>query len=145
MKSSALMLLAALATAEVGCTSYQVSGPGSYSHEGVIINPQTLALSGSKLRLRFVFINHTESEILVDRNQMSLRFPDGQVASRFTGTWGGMTSGMHKIPPGGSHNVFMDFRLDGDPPSHASLVLTGVVSDGKPMDLPDYEIDITQE
>ena len=33
--------------------------------------------------------------------------------SRFTGTWSGMTSGMHKLPPGGSHIAFMDFKLDG--------------------------------
>ncbi|NUP05500.1 MAG: hypothetical protein HOW73_05520 [Polyangiaceae bacterium] len=141
----ARILAIALFAFVVGCSSYRVEGPGTYSHDGVIITPQQLEMRGSKLRLRFTFVNHTEHEIMVDRNQTQLVLPDGQVVGRFKGTFGGMTKGFHKIEAGMSHDVFMDFLLDGEPPEELLLQLTGVVADGKPMDLPDYKLTIEPE
>ena len=63
----------------VGCAAYPVEGPGIYNHEGVMVTPQLLEVKGSKLRLRFTFANHSDKEIVVDRSQMSLILPDGQV------------------------------------------------------------------
>ena len=145
MRTARVLLVAFFAALVVACTSYRVEGPGGYSHKGVIITPQLLEVKGSKLRLRFTFVNHTEEEIVVDRNQMQLMLPDGQVMARFKGTWGGMTKGFHQIPAGASHDVFMDFKLEEEPPEELLLQLTGVLQDGKPMDLPDYPVKIYVE
>jgi hypothetical protein len=146
MKRWIVVLFMGLAVASAsGCTSYRVEGPGAYSHQGVVVTPQALEVHRKKLRLRFTFANHTTEEITVDRNQMVLVLPDGQVMGRFKGTWGGLTSGHHRIAPGLSHDVFMDFLIEDDIPPTLSLKLSGVIQGGKPMSLPNYELTISEE
>ena len=139
-----MMVLVLVAFVPACGPSYLVEGPGSYSHEGIMITPILLDVRGDKLRVRLNVVNHTEEEVVVDRNQMQLVLPDGQVVGRFTGKISGMTSGVHRIPAGTSHRVFMDFMIEGGPPSEVRLQLTGVIQGGKPMDLPDYELTISE-
>src|SRR6185503_13964474 len=90
----------ALAASTMGCQHYAVYGPAKYDHDGVTIIAQRLELKKRKLRLRFTFANHTDEQITVDRNQMTLKYPDGGEVGRFKGTFGGVTSGRHVIPAG---------------------------------------------
>ena len=140
-----LLVVMALVAA-IGCgRSARVLGPADYNNGGLAILPQELELSRGKLELKFTFINHTDKVMYVDRDQMMVRLSDGSTRARHKGTWMGMASGTHTIPPGLSHDVFMDFELgDEFAPGPIALVLSGVIVDGKPLPLPDYVMTLQQ-
>lgn len=145
-KLAALLVVALYVALGSGCKqSYHVEGPPSYSHNGIVVIPQVLEMKGSKLKLRFTFANHLDDEITIDKNQMVLRLPEGSEQGRHAGTFGKFGSGRHVVQPGESHNVFLDFLIEGEPPTEATLEISGVIVDGKPLDLPDYEIAISSE
>lgn len=49
------------------------------------------------------------------------------------------TPGVHTIPPGQSHDIFADFKVEDTVPQVA-LQMTGVTVDGQPLALPDYVV-----
>ncbi|MFO0556159.1 MAG: hypothetical protein U0271_47720 [Polyangiaceae bacterium] len=135
----------AAAPALTGCAHYAVYGPASYDHGGVEIITQKLEYRSHKLRLRFTFVNHTDQEIVVDRNQITIAYADGAEVGRAVGRFGHVTSGRHKIRAGESHAVHLDFEVDDDPPVKLKLKVNGVLADGAEIELPDYPLEIEQE
>ncbi len=143
----AVFLAAAVSLAPVyatGCrrsTAAVVASP--YSAPELEIQVQEIKLSGEKLEFKLVFVNRTQNVMNVDRNQIKLA-AGGQVLTRFTGRFGGMTSGAHTIAPSMSHAVYVDYIVGDGFSGPATLALSqgGVVVNGAPLPVPDFTVQV---
>lgn len=143
----ALVLAAVTAFATVGATgcgrSSAVVVATPYNATELEIQVQTIKLSGDKLELRLLFVNHTTNVMQVDRNQLKLRAA-GQVFTRYAGKFGGMASGVHVIAPAMSHAVFVDYIVGDGFSGAATLALSegGVIVNGAALPLPDFTVNV---
>lgn len=139
-----VVLAAMLVAGAMGCgPKVQATPVGAYEEGALAIGVQKIEVDDEKLVLKLTFINRTDKQMMVDRNQLQLRMPDGSLRSRYTGTFGGLTNAVHTIMPAMSHNVFVDFIVGEGTTGRVALVMSGVVVDGKPVALPEYPIDLT--
>lgn len=116
-----------------------------YAAPELEIQVQDINMDDEKLQLKLTFVNHTQSVMTVDRNQLKLSV-GGRLQTRFTGKLSGMTSGIHTIPPGLSHAVFVDYIVGEGFSGTATLALSqgGVIVNGAAVALPDFTFTVTQ-
>jgi hypothetical protein len=110
-----------------------------YNHKGVVINTEEIKNDGKKIWFKLMVINNTGSVLMVDRNQLTAKLPDGSTQSRDRGTfakWGKQDA--YVIPAGGSHPLQIEFKVPTNALIRVALQLTGVSIDGKPVSLPDF-------
>lgn len=141
MKSTLGRLSVALVATVAGCgASVHYSGPPTQQAAGVTLNTSKIRYDGEKLWLEFTVLNNTSKQLVVDRNQIVAKLPDGRQVSRETGSWGAMWADVtYKIPPGVSHALHVEYRVPKDTPT-VTLILKGFILDGQPLDLPDYVV-----
>ncbi|HEY2366113.1 MAG TPA: hypothetical protein VGH87_07005 [Polyangiaceae bacterium] len=108
-----------------------VSGP-------VTVQPEEVWAHGGKLWVRVVLVNGTAAPIVVDRDQMVARLPNGAIVHRAQGTYTQHTP--YEIPPGASHPVYVEFPAEGwdwrDVPGAQIDFSAAVTSNGQPMPVP---------
>jgi hypothetical protein len=138
---TALTVLASVHATGCGSAATVVATP--YSGTDLEIQVTNIKVDDEKLQLQLLFVNHTSSVMQVDRNQLKLRV-GGQLLTRFTGTWGGMTPAVHTISPAMSHAVHVDYIVGEGFSGPASLALSqgGVIVNGASLPLPDFTVNI---
>jgi hypothetical protein len=114
-----------------------------YNAPELEIQVQEIKLDDEKLQFKLMFVNRTQSVMQVDRNQIKL-VAGGRTLTRFTGRFGGMTSGIHTIGPAMSHAVFVDYIVGEGFAGPATLALSqgGVIVNGAPLPLPDFTVNV---
>lgn len=104
----------------------------------VTVQPEEVWAHGGKLWVRVVVVNGTSAPIVVDRDQVIARLPNGAVAHRAQGTYTQHVPYM--IPPGASHPVYVEFPAEAwdwhDVPSAQIDFSAAVTSNGQPIQMP---------
>ncbi len=141
MKSTFKRLFVVVVAVAAGCGgSVHYSGPPTHQAAGITLNTNKIRYDGEKLWLEFTVLNNTSKALVVDRNQILAKLPDGRQLSRETGSWGAMWADVHyNIGPGLSHALHIEYRVPNNTPTVA-LVLKGFILDGQPIELPDYVV-----
>jgi hypothetical protein len=107
-----LPLLLGLAIAVAGCGHAQSAWTAQpVTTSELRIMPAGISSRGDRLYVQTTFTNTGTETVTVDRDGVTLRLPDGHVVPRSIGTFT-----QHKpyvIGPGGSHAVYVDFKIDG--------------------------------
>lgn len=104
----------------------------------VTIQPDSVWARGHKLWVRTNVINGTNQPIVVDRDQIIARLPNGAVLHRAQGTY---TQHMpYMIPPGAGHAVYVEFAEEGfdwrDMPNAQIDFSTAITTNGQPLVIP---------
>ncbi len=141
---SAFVLLAPALGAGCG-QAHAIVAAAPYAAPELEIQVQDINMDDEKLKLKLTFVNHTQSVMQVDRNQLKLAV-GGRLQTRFTGKLSGMTSGLHTLQPGLSHAVFVDYIVGEGFSGTATLALSqgGVIVNGASLPLPDFTFTVTQ-
>lgn len=104
----------------------------------ITIQPQEVWAHGHKLWVRASVVNGTAQPILVDRDQIIARLPNGAVVHRAMGTY--TQHAPYMIPPGGGHEVYVEFAEEGfdwhDVPTAQIDFSPGVLVNGQPVTVP---------
>ena len=116
-----------------------LAGPNGYTHDGVGIFTRSIKQDKSgKVWFKLTVTNSTGKFLIIDRNQILARLPDGTERSRETGTWGAMWADQkYLVQPGQSHELNVEYEVPFGAP--VSLELKGFTVDGKPIPLPAFE------
>ena len=77
-------------------------------NEGVTVQPMQVWIGGHKLWVRVNVVNEGSEPIVVDRDAVVARLPDGQAVGRSVGRTS--LHGTYFIPPQSSHPVFVEFE-----------------------------------
>ena len=125
LSTSAVMLLAA----SFGCGPSQINYAGQNAQlaSGVQVVFQEAFAKDDIFVVHMAVTNLSQAFLIVDRDGFALRLPDGRVLPRAIGTFTQHTP--YTIPPGGVHQVNVDFR---DAPrdmrqiTGASLIVGGI-------------------
>lgn len=108
----AASILLGLAFANVGCGhAHSTWAAQPVTTSDLRIMPAGISSSGDRLYVQTTFTNTGAETFTVDRDGVTLRLADGRVLPRSVGTFT-----QHKpyvIGPGGSHAVYVDFKIDG--------------------------------
>lgn len=110
--------------------------------DGLTITPQKLVVDDDRLVLHMIFWNKTDKPMVVDRDKLMLKLPDGRMIERYKGMmvgWG-MAGATHDIPAHGSHEVHIEFVVGSAPPSAQLLLDKAIVSEGKMLSFPPYHV-----
>lgn len=141
---AAFTALASVQTAGCGARTTVFAAP--YSAPELEIQVKQIRFDDGKLELKLIFVNRTPHVMVVDRNQIRLRV-GGQLLTRFTGRFGGLTSPTHTIPPALSHAVHCDYMVGEGFAGRAALALSqgGVIVNGAHVPVPDFELSIESD
>lgn len=134
LKRSALFTASAalLFAAAFGCgpslpDKIAFAGQNAQLQSGVQVAFQDAWVADDIFKVKMFVTNLSQAFLNVDRDGFALRLPDGRVLRRAIGTF--TTHNIYTIPPGASHEVFVDFR---DAPrdmrliTGASLIVGGI-------------------
>jgi hypothetical protein len=94
---------------------------------GTQVNFQDAYVEAQKFVVKVWVANLTQAFMNVNRDGFALRLPDGRVLPRAVGTF--TTHNIYNLPPGGGHEVFVDFRDPGRDlriNQNASLIVGGI-------------------
>lgn len=94
---------------------------------GTQVNFQDAYVEDDIFKVKLYIQNLSQQFMLVDRNGFALRLADGRILRRAIGTF--TTHHAYNLPPGGGHEVFVDFRDPGRDMRHiqaASLIVGGI-------------------
>jgi hypothetical protein len=94
---------------------------------GTQVNFQDAYVEEDIFKVKVWVANMSQAFMNVSRDGWALRLPDGRVLRRAIGTF--TTHHMYNIPPGGGHEVFVDFRDPGRDMRQiqtASLIVGGI-------------------
>jgi hypothetical protein len=103
------------------------AGQNATLQSGTQVNFQDAWVGHGIFKVKLYVQNLTQAFMLVDRDGFALRLPDGRVLSRAQGTFTQHTP--YNLPPGGGHEVFVDFRDPGRDMRQinaASLIVGGI-------------------
>jgi hypothetical protein len=130
------MLIAASAcalwAAAVGCgpslpDKIGFAGQNATLQSGTQVNFQDAWVTDGIFKVKLWVQNLSQAFMNVDRDGFALRLPDGRVLRRAIGTF--TTHNIYTMPPGGGHEVFVDFRDPGHDMrlnNGASLIVGGI-------------------
>jgi hypothetical protein len=103
------------------------AGQNATLQSGTQVNFQDAWVTEDIFKVKLWVGNMSQAFMMVDRNGFALRLPDGRVLPRAHGTF--TTDNIYNIPPGGGHEVFVDFRDRGRDMrlnNAASLIVGGI-------------------
>jgi hypothetical protein len=104
------------------------AGQNATLQSGTQVNFQDAWVTEEIFKVKLWVQNLSQAFMLVDRNGFALRLPDGRVLQRAHGTF--TTDNVYNLPPGGGHEVFVDFRDKGrdlrQEINAASLIVGGI-------------------
>lgn len=103
------------------------NGQSATLQSGTQVNFQDAFVEEDILKVKLWVANMSQAFMLVSRDGFALRLPDGRVLRRAVGTF--TTHDIYNIPPGGGHEVFVDFRDPGHDMrlnGSASLIVGGI-------------------
>ncbi len=104
----------------------------------IAIQAEEVWVRGHKLWVRVNVMNGTAQPIMVDRDQIVARLPNGAVVHRAQGTY--TQHAPYMIPPGAGHPVYVEFAGEGFDwtavPSAQIDFSPGVTMNGQPMAVP---------
>jgi hypothetical protein len=108
-----------------------------YSHDGITVNAQQIFLKKGKIWFKLLVINGTDKLLMIDKNQIMCRLPDGRTLAREVSVFAGHGT-PHEVAPGLSHPLYVEYKI-GDLPLQAKLQFDhGFILGGKPIVLPEY-------
>jgi hypothetical protein len=104
----------------------------------ITVQPQEVWAHGHKLWVRCSVVNNSAQPVLVDRDQIVARLPNGAVIHRAQGAY---TQHMpYALPPGAGHEVYVEFAEEGfswrDVPNAQIDFTPGVTMNGQPVATP---------
>ena len=122
----------ALVAAAFGCgpslpDKIGFAGQNATLQSGTQVNFQDAFVADDIFKVKLWVQNLSQAFMNVDRDGFALRLPDGRVLRRAVGTFTQHTP--YTIPPGGGHEVFVDFRDPGKDMrvnNAASLIVGGI-------------------
>ena len=103
------------------------AGQSALLQSGVQVNFQDAYVEDDIFKVKLYVQNSAQQFLMIDRNGFALRLADGRVLRRAIGTF--TTHHYYNVPPGGGHEVFVDFRDPGRDMRHinaASLIVGGI-------------------
>jgi hypothetical protein len=103
------------------------AGQNATLQSGAQVNFQDAFVAENIFKVKLWVQNLSQAFMIVDRDGFALRLPDGRVLRRAVGTF--TTHQPYNIPPGGGHEVFVDFRDPGKDMrmnNAASLIVGGI-------------------
>src|SRR4051794_33077087 len=103
------------------------AGQNATLQSGTQVNFQDAFVAENIFKVKLWVQNLSQAFMIVDRDGFALRLPDGRVLRRAVGTF--TTHQPYNIPPGGGHEVFVDFRDPGHDmrlSNAASLIVGGI-------------------
>ncbi|MDB4970400.1 MAG: hypothetical protein JWN44_6089 [Myxococcales bacterium] len=103
------------------------AGQNAALQSGTQVNFQDAFVAEGIFKVKLWVQNLSQAFMIVDRDGFALRLPDGRVLRRAVGTFTQHTP--YNIPPGGGHEVFVDFRDPGKDMriiNAASLIVGGI-------------------
>lgn len=104
-----LLALAAIVVAFACTKTYLHAEP--VQDEGVAVQPMQVWISGHKLWVRVNVVNQGSEPIMVERDAIVARLPNGVTVGRAMGRTS--LHGAYFIPPYASHAVFVEFEEQG--------------------------------
>ncbi len=87
------------------------AGQSAMLQSGVQVNFQDAYVEDDIFKVKLYVQNSSQQFMMIDRNGFALRLPDGRILRRAIGTF--TTHHYFNVPPGGGHEVFVDFRDPG--------------------------------
>ena len=96
------------------------AGQSATLQSGTQVNFQDAWVEEEIFKVKCWVANMSQAFMNVSRDGWALRLPDGRVLRRAIGTF--TTHNVYNIPPGGGHEVFVDFR----DPGHDMRQMQGV-------------------
>ena len=130
------MLIAACASvlmaASFGCgpslpDKIGFAGQNATLQSGTQVNFQDAWVADDIFKVKLWVQNLSQAFMIVDRDGFALRLPDGRVLRRASGVFTNHVP--YQLPPGGGHEVFVDFRDPGHDMrmiNAASLIVGGI-------------------
>jgi hypothetical protein len=106
------------------------AGQSATLQSGTQVNFQDAWCREKKCEVRLWIANMTDAVMMVDRDGMALRLPDGRIIRRE-----GAVHDIYQIAPGGNHQVnlgFVDRELDLRTATGVSLVVGGIAFSNDP-------------
>jgi hypothetical protein len=103
------------------------AGQSATLQSGTQVNFQDAYVEEEKFQVKVWVANMSQEFMNVSRDGWALRLPDGRVLRRAIGTF--TVHNIYSIPPGGGHEVFVDFRDPGHDMrqiQNASLIVGGI-------------------
>ena len=104
------------------------AGQNATLQSGTQVNFQDAWVQEKIFKVKLWVQNLSQAFMMVDRDGFALRLPDGRVLRRAVGTF--TTHQPYNLPPGGGHEVFVDFRDPGQDMRQtinaASLIVGGI-------------------
>lgn len=126
-----LALVGLLALAAPGCSRLPdrigFAGQSAMLASGTQVMFQDAFVEDDIFKVKMYIQNTSQSFMMIDRNGFALRLQDGSVLRRAIGVF--TTHHYYTLPPGGGHEVFVDFREPGKDMRNiqaASLIVGGV-------------------
>ena len=128
----AAVAVGALWGASVGCgpnipDKIGFAGQNATLQSGAQVNFQDAFVPEKIFKVKLWVQNLSQAFMMVDRDGFALRLPDGRVLRRAIGTFTQHVP--YNLPPGGGHEVFVDFRDPGQDMRNinaASLIVGGI-------------------
>jgi hypothetical protein len=103
------------------------AGQSATLQSGTQVNFQDAWVSDDIFKVKMWVANLSQAFMNVNRDGIALRLSDGRVLTRAQGTF--TTHHLYNLPPGGGHEVFVDFRDPGRDMrmiQGASLIVGGI-------------------
>src|SRR5262249_43985761 len=103
------------------------AGQSATLQSGTQVNFQDAYVEEDIFKVKVWVANMSQAFMNVSRDGWALRLPDGRVLRRAIGTF--TTHNVYNLPPGGGHEVFVDFRDPGRDMrtiGTASLIVGGI-------------------
>jgi hypothetical protein len=103
------------------------AGQNATLQSGTQVNFQDAWVAENIFKVKLWVQNLSQAFMLVDRDGFALRLPDGRVLRRASGVFSNHVP--YNLPPGGGHEVFVDFRDPGHDMRQinaASLIVGGI-------------------
>src|SRR5258708_3783470 len=103
------------------------NGQSATLQSGTQCNFQDAFVEDDIFKVKLWVANLSQAFMNVNRDGFALRLPDGRVLRRAVGTF--TTHNIYNLPPGGGHEVFVDFRDPGHDMrmiQSASLIVGGI-------------------
>jgi hypothetical protein len=103
------------------------AGQSATLQSGTQVNFNDAFVEEDIFKVKIWVANMSQAFMLVNRDGFALRLADGRVLRRAIGTF--TTHDIYNIPPGGGHDVFVDFRTPGEDMRRiqsASLIVGGI-------------------
>jgi hypothetical protein len=136
--------LALICMSGMGCAHVQFAGPPSYATTGLTVTVESIEYDDDKLELKLMFVNNTDKIMIVNRDLLGLKLPDGSVRTRDNGEFFGIpTASTYAIPPHASHAVHVNYKIPETTPQ-AALQMVGITVDGQPAAFPDFVVTRSQ-